>query len=36
VSEDGECLSQAVVVVSHDLRCVMRLRGNTQRYEPSR
>jgi hypothetical protein len=30
----GGAISDAVVVVSHDLRCGMSLRGNTQRREP--
>jgi hypothetical protein len=36
VSEDDSAISQAVVVVMHDLRCGMSLRGNTQRREPGR
>jgi hypothetical protein len=33
VTEDENSISHAVVVVNHDLRCGMSLRGNTQRRE---
>jgi hypothetical protein len=32
----GGAISHEGVVVSHDLRCGMSLRGNTQRHEPGR